>query len=341
MRAGLLTMWALLAVAAVQDLAAQQAVPPVPAGVSETEILDRLRQSGVTRQQARTRLAQLGYDPGLADAYFDQLEGRGSAELTVGNDFVRALTDMGILGGATTGALEPVLGGFPGDSLQLADALFQLDSLPPDSLRVFGRDVFRRLDSQFDPMVTGPVDPGYRVGPGDQLILVLTGDVEAAYSLQVAREGSVVIPDVGQVFVSGLAMEALRSLLYERLGRVYSGVRPDPSATTFFDVSLGRLRTNQVFVIGGVERPGAYQVSAAATVFNALLPRGRSLRPRQLPHHPGTARRRRGRTGGPLRIPAPRGRVARRAARPGRHRVRPACGAAGEGAGECATAGHL
>ena len=270
-RAGLFIIWALMALAGAQGVAAQQsAVPQIPVGVSETEILDRLRQSGMTRQQARTRLAQLGYDPGLADAYFDRLEGRGGAELPVGSDFVRALTDIGLLGGVTDGALDSIPGLFLGDSLQFADSLFPLDSLPPDSLRIFGRDVFRRLGSQFDPMVTGPVDAGYQIGPGDQILLFLTGDVEAAYNLQVAGEGYVIVPDVGQVFVSGLTMADLRNRLYQGLGGVYSGVRRDASATTFFDVSLGRLRSNQVFVIGDVERPGAYQVSAAATVFHAL-----------------------------------------------------------------------
>ena len=271
LRAGLFLMGALLALAAAQGISAQQPqVPQIPAGISETEILDRLRQSGMTRQQARTWLAQLGYDPGLADAYFDRLEGRGGAELAGGSDFVRALTDMGLLGGAAASALDTIPGLFLGDSLQFADSLFPLDSLRPDSLRVFGRDVFRRLGSQFAPMMTGPVDAGYRVGPGDQLLLFLTGDVEAAYNLQVAGEGYVIIPDVGQVFVSGLTMADLRNRLYQGLGRVYSGVSRDASATTFFDVSLGRLRSNQVFVIGDVERPGAYQVSAAATVFHAL-----------------------------------------------------------------------
>ena len=172
------------------------------------------------------------------------------------------------------GILNPVAPGSTGSGtiagVLLGDSLPPLDPLSPDAIQVFGRDVFRRLGSQFDPNVAGPVDPGYRVGPGDQLLLFLTGDVEAAYNLQVAAEGYVIIPDVGQVFVSGLTMADLRNRLYEGFGRVYSGVRRGASATTFFDVSLGRLRSNQVFLIGDVERPGAYQVSAAATVFNAL-----------------------------------------------------------------------
>ena len=258
-------MWGLLALAAAQGTAAQQRVVPQDlTGISEIEILDQLRESGMTRQEARTRLLRLGYDPGLAEAYFDRLEGQGGAELTVRSDFVRALTDIGLLTGATTGVLDTIPDRF------LPDSLSRVDTVPSDSLRVFGRDVFMRLGSRFDPVVTGPVDAGYRVGPGDQLLLFLTGDVEAAYNLQVVGEGYVIIPDVGQVFVSGLTMTDLRNRLYQGLGRVYSGVRRDASATTFFDVSLGRLRSNQVFVIGDVERPGAYQVSAAATVFHAL-----------------------------------------------------------------------
>ena len=195
-------MWGLLALAAAQGTAAQQRVVPQDlAGISEIEILDQLRESGMTRQEARTRLLRLGYDPGLAEAYFDRLEGRGGADLTVGSDFVRALTDMGLLTGATTGALDTIPDRFLPDSLLLVDSLFRVDTVPFDSLRVFGRDVFRRLGSQFDPVVTGPVDAGYRVGPGDQLLLFLTGDVEAAYNLQVVGEGYVIIPDVGQVFV--------------------------------------------------------------------------------------------------------------------------------------------
>ena len=127
---------------------------------------------------------------------------------------------------------------------------------------------------QFQPLAAGPVDPGYLLGPGDQIQLILTGDVELAYpNLDVTREGFVVIPDVGQVFVNGLTLDDLRESLYRSLGAIYSGVRRS-NPTTRFHVSLGRLRTNQIFLIGEVARPGAYQVSAAARVFNGLYSAG-------------------------------------------------------------------
>jgi polysaccharide export outer membrane protein len=139
---------------------------------------------------------------------------------------------------------------------------------------IFGLETFRRPTTLFDPNLTGPVDANYRLGPGDRLVLVLTGDVEAAYELEVNREGWVVIPQVGQISVNNLTMGELQDLLYARLGRVYSGVRRGPGATTRFSISPARLRSNQVFVHGDVLNPGAHRVSSAGTAMSALYAAG-------------------------------------------------------------------
>ena len=69
--------------------------------------------------------------------------------------------------------------------------------------------------------------------------------LRSAYLLPVNREGYLVIPDVGQILVNGLTLQELEERLYDRLGRVYSGVRRGADATTRFLVSLGRTRLNQ------------------------------------------------------------------------------------------------
>lgn len=241
-------------------------------GVSQSEIMERLRQSGLTRAQARARLQQAGYDPGLADQYFNALE---SGAVPVGDadqSFVQAL---GAIGVSTEG-----LGVYP-DSLTPAalDSLLRADSLTAEELAedsaiaasdVFGMELFRRTRTDLQPVQFGPVGPNYRIGPGDQLHLVLTGDVEQAYVIDVTREGNIFIPDAGQISVNGLTLAQLEDVLYQRLGRVYSGISRSPNATTRFSVSLGRLRANQVFITGEVRRPGSYDVSSVATAFNAL-----------------------------------------------------------------------
>jgi protein involved in polysaccharide export with SLBB domain len=233
-----------------------QPPPQLPATVTEAQVLDRLRQSGMTREQARARLTQLGYDPALAEPFFDRLEGRSAQAVAVDDQFSTALRAMGLL--------DP-------QQAETEPQVFTAQAPPGGGAasRIFGRSVFAGSTSQFQPVLMGPVDAGYRLGPGDELLLVLTGDVELAHTLPVTREGFVVIPDVGQVFVNGLTLEGLRNQLYDRLGQVYSGVRRT-RPTTFFDVTVGRLRTNQVFVVGDAVRPGAYQVSSVSTVFNAL-----------------------------------------------------------------------
>src|SRR6185436_17142023 len=144
----------------------------------------------------------------------------------------------------------------------------QLDS----GFTVFGLDLFQEGSTAFDAnAVQGGADPNYRFGPGDQLTLVLTGDVEKSYPrLTVNRDGQILIPDVGLVNVAGLTRIQLDDLLYRRLGQVYSGVRRGPGATTRFYVDVGQIGTNQVFVNGDVKTPGSYRPSRAGSVMTAL-----------------------------------------------------------------------
>ena len=135
---------------------------------------------------------------------------------------------------------------------------------------IFGLSTCRSQTTQFDPNVAGPVDANYRLGPGDQLVLILTGDVSQAYQLPVTREGFIVVPQAGQIFVNNLTLGQLEDILYSRLGRVYSGVRRGPGATTRFSINVARIRSLQVYVVGDVLAPGSYRISSAGTALSAL-----------------------------------------------------------------------
>ena len=137
-------------------------------------------------------------------------------------------------------------------------------------LPVFGLNLFRRTLTQFQPSLYGPVDDSYRLGPGDQIVLILTGEVQLSRSLTLTREGFVVIPQVGSVYAANLTLGEFKDVLFDRLARVYSGVRRGPNAATHFYVTVSRLRMNQVFVVGEVVAPGSYQISGAGTVLSAL-----------------------------------------------------------------------
>src|SRR5947207_2770509 len=251
--------------AAPKSASAQQPTPAqIQQALQQPGLADVLRQriqaSGLTAEQIRSRLAAGGYPSTLLDAY---------------------------LGAAQAGQVQPLPGALELQAVQalglpLADQVL----LPVDTgmmrsragsgsapSRVFGVDVFRRTTSQFLPLLSGPVPSDYRLGPGDVVVLILTGDVELAYTLQVTREGFILIPQVGQLFVSNTTLEQLRSVLYDRLGRVYSGVRRG-NPTTRFDISVANVRANQVYVVGEVAQPGAYSISSLGTVLTALYAAG-------------------------------------------------------------------
>ncbi len=249
--------------AELRRMAEQRGMSP---GMDQEDIVRQLRQSGMTRSQVQARLQQMGYDSRLADQYFDAME-RGrelDPRQSPPDELIEALERMGMTLRAEPDSLEIVL-----DSLR-ADSVMR----EAERTRIFGKTLFARSTAQFEPVLTGPVSRDYRLGPGDEVWLLLTGDVERSYPLNVTREGFLIIPQVGQVPVNGLTLAELEDRLYTHLGRAYSGVRRGPEATTRFQVSLGQLRTSHVFVVGEVERPSGYQVSPMARVFNALYQAG-------------------------------------------------------------------
>jgi protein involved in polysaccharide export with SLBB domain len=233
----------------------QQALQQQP-GLADA-LRSRIRESGLGAEQIRARLRANGYAASLLDAYIG--EGASGPAPVPGSQELAAIQALGL----------PLVGG---QIVTLDTGLLRTVARPPSS--VFGVDVFQRTTTQFLPLLGGPVPADYKLGPGDNLVLILTGDVELAYQLQVTREGFVLIPQVGQVHVANLTLDQLRDLLFARLGRVYSGVRRGPNATTRFDVSVANVRANQVYVVGEVSQPGAYQISSLGTVFTALYAAG-------------------------------------------------------------------
>ena len=243
----------------------------------QEQLRQRIEQSGMTQEQIRARLRAMGYPENELDEYLNGTPGSGAAngrEL----DAARAL---GLVSSTEADTMQTMPS--PVSQFQMPEYdPYVKDSLRADSLglpwtrplELFGLKVFRQRGTQFQAVQTGPVDENYRLGPGDRLSVILTGDIQRAYSVEVNRDGFMIIPEAGQLYVANLTMAQLDDLLYARLGRVYSGVRRGAGATTHFQATVTRLRNIQIFVAGDVARPGAYQISAAGTVLTALYAAG-------------------------------------------------------------------
>jgi polysaccharide export outer membrane protein len=140
-------------------------------------------------------------------------------------------------------------------------------SARPQVLDRFGLDIFRNgtPDSGSYPMDL-PVGPDYVVGPGDGLAIDLWGGVSEHLYRTVDREGRLSLPEVGPMLVSGRTMTEVQQTVQRVLRTQFRDV--------LADISLSRLRTVRVYVVGDVEHPGAYDISSLSTPLNALFTAG-------------------------------------------------------------------
>lgn len=133
-------------------------------------------------------------------------------------------------------------------------------------LKKFGYDLFAGVPTTYTPVSNIPVPSNYIVGPGDTVKVQLFGKENNSYELTVERDGVIQFPQLGPINVAGLSYTELKQSLNQRISEQYIGVQSS--------VSLGELRSIQVFVLGESFKPGAYTVSSLSTVMNALYVSG-------------------------------------------------------------------
>jgi len=147
--------------------------------------------------------------------------------------------------------------------------------VPPDSVKLkrFGSEVFTNRD----PLTGGglasrtapvdlPIGPDYVLGAGDGLTINLWGGVSQNFARVIDREGKIALPEAGSLVVAGLTLQQVRSNIESALKQQYHNAQ--------VDVTIGRLRTVRVYVVGDVQRPGAYDVSSLSTPLNAIYEAG-------------------------------------------------------------------
>jgi len=135
-----------------------------------------------------------------------------------------------------------------------------------EMLPIFGASLFEKVPTTFAPLDRVPVTSDYVIGPGDELLLRVWGQVGLNAELTVDRSGAVFIPQAGTVNVAGLQYQQLPGYLRSQLERVFRNFD--------FTVNMGQLRSVQIFVMGQARRPGTYTVSSLSTMVNALFASG-------------------------------------------------------------------
>ena len=224
--------------------------------------------------EIRAALREAGYDPDALNEYLPGgASGPGTPRDTIGTN-IRAPS------GALTAPMTPPAFSDPEPKPKIRpedwpeftkEIAVRLKTKEP--VLPFGYEIFGYAPTTFEPLASGPVDPDYPIGPGDEVIIQVWGDNQFTHGAIVNREATITVPDIGQVVLNGLTLAQAQRLITDRLSTVYSGIRAR-RPSTHVDVTLGKLRTIQVFILGDVVRPGGYTISSVSTVLNALYNAG-------------------------------------------------------------------
>ncbi len=132
--------------------------------------------------------------------------------------------------------------------------------------KVFGRDIFNKEDLTFEPVMNIATPQSYVVGPGDEVKVDIYGASQKSTVYTVSPDGDIVIEGYGPINISGLTVKQANARIRSTLGSRYS--------SSSIKMTLGQTRTITVNVMGEVQNPGTYSLSAFASVFHALYMAG-------------------------------------------------------------------
>ena len=131
------------------------------------------------------------------------------------------------------------------------------------SNKVFGLDLFKESPSTFAPIDLAPAPMDYTLGPGDELKIQLFGSITVNRLVPVNREGNITIPETGSIEVSGLNFQEAKNKINSVIKASLIGVSSD--------ISLAKIRSIQIFVLGNAYSPGAYTVSSLSNISLSLI----------------------------------------------------------------------
>lgn len=159
-------------------------------------------------------------------------------------------------------------------NLQSMRDLYTQIPQPAAALKRFGSDVFvnrdiydtTRLSSARESVLDVPLGPDYVLGPGDTLVINMWGGVTQSITRVVDRDGRILLPEAGSLAVAGLRLDNAETLIGNALKQQYRNLQ--------VAVTVSHVRSVRVYIVGDVQRPGGYDISALATPVSALYAAG-------------------------------------------------------------------
>ena len=205
------------------------------AGTSQSQIVTKLMQKGVKIDQIRR----------LRQQYDKQIKQRGGADAA---DAAVSAADSRMRQNSTGEQTQQVTAGrqeagqdlYQEADIQYAEIQQNINAREdaktgPDSLKVFGRDIFNNKLLSFEPNMNIATPQNYVLGPGDQVIVDIYGASQKSEQLTVSPDGDITVPGFGPIHVAGLSVAGAQSKIRSTLGSRYAS--SSLNAIPFFFIS--------------------------------------------------------------------------------------------------------
>ena len=238
----------------------------IASALTDQQVIQYIKQAsaaGKSEQQIGRELMARGVTPEQAQRIKATLEAQETSET--------AVTDMSIKAAETErrhDASDDVT------EAQMDDIGRQVDmgdNHTVSARQVFGHQVFNSRSLTFEPSDNLATPQNYRLGPGDEVVIDIWGTSEDHLRQTISPEGSIMISQIGPVYLNGMTIADANRHIKSTFARKYAGM--DDSETDI-QVTLGQVRSIQVDILGEVSTPGTFRMSPFSSVFHALYRAG-------------------------------------------------------------------
>ncbi|MBC7743605.1 MAG: SLBB domain-containing protein [Flavobacterium sp.] len=219
-----------------------------------TQVWNKLKESGVPEEEAYNLMQSRGMDPIEIDLFKKRVTLLGLNKKAVPAGTSKK-NDISFERDTTTIIKKPT-------AVKPAKT-----PAPSQDLTIFGTEFFNQSDLKFQPDFSVATPKSYVLGPGDELIVLLTGLNESTVRSKISPEGNLQIPYAGIVYLNGFTIAQATTIVRNKMAGVYPALRSGQSQLA---INLGNTRSIRITLVGEVKTPGSYSLSSLATVFNAL-----------------------------------------------------------------------
>ncbi|MDR3724542.1 MAG: SLBB domain-containing protein [Terracidiphilus sp.] len=235
-----------------------------PTTISDESIYERIRQDASLRELATAELIMSGYRADLA-ALNPNLSPASGRSASANMQQALKPSSPPPYEDPNTPQVQRQLS--PYRNMPSLQGLYSQFPVPETKLRRFGSDAFIIGTGNANELPMDlPAGPDYVLGPGDSLVVNMWGGQSNRLARIIDRQGQIALPEAGTITIDGLTIAQAQSAIQKALSTQYQGEH--------VEISLGRLRTVRVYVVGDVQRPGAYDVSSLSTPLSALYAAG-------------------------------------------------------------------